>query len=85
MGSNPGSMFTTFAYDVDKEAGLTTLTGAGAFVVGIWQYLVRGLFRMYALPVLFGGYLLTTQTIHLKDSDLVHSPGVRAEFALEGG
>ena len=40
---------------------------------------------MYALPVLFGGYLLTTQTIHLKDSDLVHSPGVRAEFALEGG
>ena len=88
MGSNPGSTFTTFAYDVDKEAGLTTLTGAGAFV-GIWQYPVSGLFRMYqrwyALPVLFGGYLLTTQTIHLKDSDLVHSPGVRAEFALEGG
>ena len=83
MGSNPGSTFTTFAYDVDKEAGLTTLTGAGAFV-GIWQYPVSGRFRMYALPVLFGGYLLTTQTTHLKDSDLVHSPGVRAEFALEG-
>jgi aspartate 1-decarboxylase len=33
MGSNPGSMFTTFAYDVDKEAGLTTLTGAGALLV----------------------------------------------------
>jgi len=35
MGSNPGSTFTTFAYDVDKEAGITTLTDAGA-LVGIW-------------------------------------------------
>jgi hypothetical protein len=35
MGSNPGSTFTTFAYDVDEEASITTLTGAGA-LVGIW-------------------------------------------------